>query len=608
MAQTAAQRLIARTGKTAADFRSNSALGEIFRKVGVRDTPELQRIKHLPRRDWTEISRDGYDELLSAHLRAPGGTMTLRPSQVALLTEACDLGGCLGQLGLGVGKTLITAVLPTLLGAERPVLLAPAKLRDKTKRDFDKLRKHWIIHPRIEFVSYQQLSRKKQADLLEELDPDLLMCDEVHALKNLKSGRTRRVARRMSARPDTMFVGLSGTLTVRTPMDYWHLLLWALLRKGLMPLPKNADEVQEWALAIGVGVDDDKRVLPGALLDLPLPEGLDPALPEITKARFAVRKRLRETPGFVMTEDTDVDASISLELICPPPSDVVNKALMDVRITNTSPNGDILLRPVDVWRQARQLACGFYYRWTPEAPSEWLFWRCNWGRYVRHVLGYSNKLDTPEQVLHWVEKCVKEQQRQDKFRLHDPAKPDDPDTGIDMLPSQILAEWQRWRPTFKPNPKAYWIDDSHMRWLMQTYCTDKEDPTLIWVEHVAVGELLAELTGFPYCHEGGRDQKGRYIEDLSGQHVICSVESCNEGMNLQAWHRNLVVSCPPSGKTWEQMIGRTHRSGQLADEVEVLVFRSCIEQEEGLDEATKQAEYAFETFGQKQRLMLADRV
>jgi hypothetical protein len=605
---TALERMLERTGKTITDFRSNSQLGEIFRRTGVRATPEFQRIKFLPRRSWLQLSEDGYREKLSEFLRAPGGTMTLRPAQVAVLTEAYDYRGCVGQLGLGAGKTLVTALLPTILSAERPVLLAPAKLRDKTARDFQKLREHWLVHPKIEFISYEQLARVKQAELLEQIDPDLIMADEVHRLKNLNAGCTKRVKRRMSKRPDTVFVGLSGTLTVRTPLDYWHLSMWALQRSGLLPLPKNYDETHEWALAIGVKVDDDKRVAPGALLEL-APEGLPEIMPAVTKARLGVQKRLRDTPGFVMTADTDVDASLTLQVIRPPRSERIEEALERMRKTRETPNGDTLIRPVDVWRQARELACGFYYRWEPAAHPIWLLWRTNWGRYVRHVLQSSSKLDTPLQVQQWVERTVKEGRKEEPFTLSDPDKPDDPEATIKLVPSEILRRWIEVRPVFKPNPVAYWIDDSYMRWLVATELTPKHPPTVVWVEHIAVATKLRELSGMPFCNRNARDDKGRHIEDLGGQHVIASIESCGEGVNLQeSWSRNLVVSCPPVGKVWEQMIGRTHRSGQTEDEVEVLVLGACPEQEQSLEQATLDAEYVFESTGQQQRLLLADRV
>ena len=599
--QTAYARLVERTGKTAADFRSNAKLGEVFRRNGIQRSADFERVYFLPRRDWPKLSEDGYLERLSAHLRVPGSSALLREAQVAILTEVHDLKGALGQLGLGVGKTLATALCPTILNAKRPLLLAPAKLRKKTARDFAKLREDWIIHPRIEFVSYEQLGRKQYADLLEEIEPDLIMCDEVHKLKNLKAAVTRRVKRRMKNAPNTMFVGLSGTITTRSLHDYWHLLLWALGPR-LMPLPVNHNDLSEWALAVDEKVDGYRRAAAGALLELPRPYD-PPEANELTLARMGVQHRLRQTPGFVMTEGTGVDASMSIELVVPPHSKVISAALEALREDWTTPNGEVLITPVDKWRFARQLACGFYYRWVPGAPLPWLEARRNWAKYVRSILVHSRTYDSPLQVQEAVEagKLVA------RFKIPHPTKPDH---FFSVTPQTLLSRWLEERPSFKPAPVAHWIDDSYMRWLLREHVFAKGlDPSIIWVEHVAVGEKLASLSGLPFCHRNGCDARGRYIEDLGGASVIASVASCGEGVNLQkAWHRNVVVSCMPNGPTWEQMLGRTHRSGQEADEVEVIMLNACPEQEAGFEQAVRDALYAYETTGQSQRLLLVDRV
>lgn len=601
MAKTAYARLVERTGKTAADFRPDSKLGEVFRRNGIQRTPEFERVYFLPRRDWPLLCGEGYLERLSAHLRLPGSQALLRPAQVAILTEAYDFRGALGQLGLGVGKTLATALLPTILNAKRPLLLAPAKLRKKTARDFARARKDWIIHPRIEFVSYQQLGRKKYVDLLEEIQPDVIMCDEVHKLKNLHAAVTKRVKRRMKNAPDTIFVGLSGTITARSLHDYWHLLLWALGPK-LIPLPVNHNDLKEWALAVDEKVERGVRAAAGALLELPRlvdPPGAD----ELTLARLGVQHRLRQTPGFVMTEATGVDASMSIELVVPPRSAAINAALDDLRVDWVTPNGEVLVTPVDKWRFARQLACGFYYQWVPGAPLLWLEARRNWAKYVRSILLHSHKYDSPLQV----QEAVEAGKLKVRFRIPHPTKEDH---FLSVTPQTLLSRWLEERPKFKPGPVAHWIDDSYMRWLLREHVFAKGlDHSIIWVEHVAVGEKLAALSGLPFCHRNACDSKGRFIEDLGGQSVIASVASCGEGVNLQtSWHRNVVVSCMPNGPTWEQMLGRTHRSGQEADEVEVVMLNACPEQEAGFEQAVRDALYAYETTGQNQRLLLVDRI
>ena len=66
-----------------------------------------------------------------------------------------------------------------------------------------------------------------------------------------------------------------------------------------------------------------------------------------------------------------------------------------------------------------------------------------------------------------------------------------------------------------------------------------------------------------------------------------------------------MLHATPTGKQWEQMIGRTHRYGQDADAVRVQVLTVVDEQVAGFEQAQADAEYIQQTTGQKQKLCLA---
>ncbi len=65
---------------------------------------------------------------------------------------------------------------------------------------------------------------------------------------------------------------------------------------------------------------------------------------------------------------------------------------------------------------------------------------------------------------------------------------------------------------------------------------------------------------------------------------------------------------PPSGRVWEQLLGRTHRPGQLADEVHVDVVIGHPNVRDDIMQAYMDAEYVRDTTGQPQKLLLADGV
>ena len=73
--------------------------------------------------------------------------------------------------------------------------------------------------------------------------------------------------------------------------------------------------------------------------------------------------------------------------------------------------------------------------------------------------------------------------------------------------------------------------------------------------------------------------------------VILSTKSNYMGRNLQdRWHKNLIVGPPGKADTQEQLIGRTHRTGQKSDIVEVSYFLGSVESAESVDRARARAE------------------
>jgi len=70
--------------------------------------------------------------------------------------------------------------------------------------------------------------------------------------------------------------------------------------------------------------------------------------------------------------------------------------------------------------------------------------------------------------------------------------------------------------------------------------------------------------------------------------------------------KNLVTSCPPSASIVEQLVGRTHRDGQEADEVVVDILLGCREHHDAFQRALDGARATADTLGHDQKLLLAD--
>ena len=545
----------------------------------VEATPEFRRVRDLPRRtsDGAALVAD-----LTDALSAPGGTQRLRALQARALYDAMECRGLFAPLGVGEGKTLISLLGAYVLDAKRPLLLLPANLVQKTQRDREAYAKHWLVPRHVRLMSYEILGRAQSASELEAYRPDLIVCDEVHKLKNRRAAVTRRVSRYMHDHPETLFVALSGTIMRRSLLEFGHILRWAL--KDGAPVPRTHDELEAWASALdedlsGRPGEELGRLEPGALLDLCNEEELR-ELP-LTAARRGFRRRLVDTPGVVASEGGGerVDCSIHLRALRYEVAAVTEQHFATLREHWKLPSGETLSQGVDVWRHARELALGLHYEWDPPAPDPWLEGRRAWAAFVRETLSRSRTLDSELQVAQAVA----------AGKLSD---------------GGLLAAWKAIRDTFEPNTVPVWHDDSALRlcagWL--------RTPGVVWTEHGFFAERLSEVTGVPYYGAQGLDANKRFIDDApAGSSAIVSIDANREGRNLQTkWNRCLFTSPPEGADVWQQAIGRFHRPGQTEDEVQVDVLLGCAEHANAFRKALAGARAVQDTTGAESKLLLAD--
>lgn len=565
----------ARKGKTKAAEVTDVIVGRnktVRESVG--DTKELQRIIDLPRRDWTEHAEE-LAATMTARLKKPNGSQALFPVQAVSLYEIYKHErGALLPIQVGGGKTLISYLAAWAAKSRVTVLLVPASLRQKTLRDFRSYGKHWKRPPgRLIVLNYEKLSSAKSADILDRIKPDLIVADECQKLKNRKAACTKRVHAYLRKNPETRFVGLSGTIVKRSIMDFHHHAGWAL--GDGMPLPMGAQEATTWARAVDPK-PDGPRVQPGALSRLGPVEDRE-------QARKTLGERIGQTPGVVVTAGESTGSTLILSTWAPDLDPEIAEALERLRKDHVTPWGDEVADPRDLWRVARQLVCGFSYRWEPPPPPEWLLARKRWKGFARYVLDQGVEgLDSELRVAN----AVKVGKLNDKGR------------------------WDAWaaiRSRYHPekNRATRWISKDTLR---QAVKVIGKKPSLVWVEHRAVGHALAQATGWPYAYKDGADEQGRLVESYAGkQTVILSIASNHKGLNLQAWNHNDILMPPSSGDIWEQIMGRTDRTGQEADEITYRVMLGDPSVEAGFANAFADARFQWQTLGQPQKLLLADK-
>lgn len=553
--------LVAKVGE---DIRPNSTMAQIAKRVGVSRTSEFKRIENLPRRKWQDIVTPEVVQDVTDYLKTPNGTMTFKPIQAAAIIEIHDYKGAFLPVGVGKGKALMSLMAATVLEAKRPLLIVPADLREQTIRKvIPEMGKHWRLNPNLRVISYSELPLAHNANLLPEMRPDLIILDECHKAKNVKSGTVRRLHRYMSEHPYTQVVAMSGTVSNRSLRDYWHLCFWCL-KETLTPLPLKWTELCAWADAIDEGVANPMD--PGALLEFCEPE-------DEGNVRKGYRRRLTETPGVVASGDEELGVSLVIRKWKAQATEEVWATMSNCREIWEDPNGDPITEAVALWRLMRQLALGFWYRWDPLPPEDWMTARREWKRFVRHTISYNRRgLDTELQV--WNDQAKK--------------------------PGTEFLAWSALKDTFEPNVVTEWIDTSIFS-RIKDWLTIGDG--IVWVEHTSFGERAAKELGIPYF--GAGKKASSEILDASGP-IIASIAAHGTGKNLQQWNRNLITSPPASGKIWEQLLGRTHRMGQQADTVTCDVLLHAPELINSFEQALADARYLEDSLGGRQKLNYAD--
>lgn len=628
----------------------NAYTGKVDRPDFVPLSAELNRVSKVPRRVMSPEDAAWLADELTARLKKPRGTMRLKPVQGWALYELGTVGGLLGALSVGSGKTLVSLLAPVVMKSHRPVLIVPAGLVEKTKRDKEVLEQHWHLPLFIRIMSYEWLGREQAAKALTEWDPDLVILDECHRAKN---NRDAAVARRITrffrehskkARVVVPHAGLafgggkpvvkaplhcaalSGTVTKRSLHDYAHILTWCLPAE-LLPIPTHYTDLSLWADALDEKKNEVRRIDPGAL-EILCVDDADRELwrtDRITAARKTYRRRLVETPGVVATSESKVDASLVVRGLRVDMGPGVDEAFTVMRKDWKTPDGWTIPDAITWARHARELALGFFYVWDPRPPIEWQRARAAWHQNVREILKHSRTYDSEKQVrnfaLQGALKVLPESWHpyakeiaSPKVKIWTPAqrlacseqlmtelrskKLKDDDEWI-----VSLFEWKGLQNTFEINTRPEWIDATACEFVA-TWA--RKNTGIVWTEHTCVGSRLSTEFGLNYYGRKGLDAQGRFIYEHDTRTSLAASRPANgEGLNLQGWCKNLITSLLPNGARNEQLLGRTHREGQFADEVEVEFIVSCDEHLKSLDQALKDARYIESSTGSPQKLLLA---
>lgn len=535
------------------------------RYTPVRASPEFERVRALPTR---EITPENFDELRRI-LTKPKATMRLWDDQCAALLEALSVNGLFGCLDVGAGKTLISQLLPTVLDKKAVILTTPG-LVEQGRQMRTVYRRSFHIRDDLRYVSYSTLSTAESARVLEDMNPELIIPDEFHCLKDPNAARTKRFLRFMKRHPRTLLCVLSGTPAKRSIKDFWHMLILSL-RDG-SPLPKDRPTATEWAEALDV--------MPDGVMPRPAGVLRQFCANDLESPRVGWQRRFKATAGVVTSTTSDLDSELILRKLKFRPSGKILAALADLENKWELPTGEQLIFSLELARAKRQVRMGGYYRWVwpaeiPERDRQrWKFFRSEYQRNLRLFLKIHSKEDL------------------DSIKLVENA--------IDRGEVQIdgFDQWQKVSAEISaPDTVWEWIDKSSVLYTVQWARANA--PSIVWTDVVPVGAEIGLQLGVPYYGAGSEAAEG-ILAEKGNRCVVASIKAHGTGRNLQAFRRALVAGGSPTGLVWHQLLGRLHRSGQLAKTVEFdLMFP------EEMFAAQKDAEFNQETLGNDQKLLTA---
>lgn len=550
-------------------------------------SPDLERVLALPRRP--QVHPQELVEKWTAKLRRPGGTMVLYPAQAFALEELELYGRLFAAIGAGGGKTLVGLLTPVVIGSRTAAYFTKSGLLKQIReRQYPELVKHWLLPSLVDFyspgtecvlhlASYESLSSPKTGgELLERINPDLLVADEAHTFSQ-PSTRTRRFRAGFRKRPSTRFVPMTATPYSRSIKDAAPLCKLSL-REG-SPLPLSQPVLEEWAAAVDEPRGDAIPAPRGALEALG-----DGPMPQVFGRRFV------ETPGVVVSLDQRLPTALNLysrQLRVPK---IVKDALLELRGSWVTPDGDELTDNLAFSRYARQMACGFYYRRTwprgePKAlQKEWLTARSEWSREVRAYLQGRTAPGLDSESL------LEAAAQDGRWR------------------SNTYARWADVRDQCEPGTEAVWLDpflaEDAAAW-------GGGEPGVIWTDWTELGRRISKLGGFEYF--GGKEDEARFgafVLARQARTVVLSVDARGTGTDGLQWFmsRQLFTRNTSNGKNWEQYLARLHRKHQTAPEVETYLYRHTPEATRALDDAVKNARQLEELLKSPQRLNYGTRL
>lgn len=553
----------------------------------------------------------------------------LLPAQAWMLREISLNQGLLAHMSVGAGKTVCNILGSlALTDVKQVLLLIPPSLRDQIQHDYQMISQHFhvpgfILHigdekplyptgaipgrPTLHCLPYSRMSMPEESNFIPNLGPDAIISDECDSIRSMTSSRGMRIAKWFAGgdtpeekqkRMSTKFLGWTGSLTDHSITEFNFLALFALRDKS--PLPLDPNVVIEWGRCLDATTNPSP---PGELLKFCSP-GED--------VRHAFRRRLSETPGFIIANVTDIEITGGgglvqndiREKVAPPLPAIIVQALAmvrsGVRPDTLIPNpkyeifdDEELEDALAIARAAQEVSVGvLYFPTFPHGEEQWLIkeWFKHRRAYNREVREKSLEGNT------YLDSAMLCEHAAMRHWGDHPKRDDRPDWH-----SMAWPGWRDIKDKVKPVMESCVLDDfiaqDAVEWA-------SERVGIVWYNMRALATRMQELSGMP-VHDGGSKGGERLRAEKGNRSIICSIKSNGRGRDgmQHVFDRQLIVNSMASATGFEQLLGRMHRRGQRSGLVSTEIYLHTPELRKSLDQAIRRSRYVRDILGADQKLL-----
>jgi hypothetical protein len=606
-------------------FRTVTAQMQANANASIR--MEIERITALP--IVLEPTEEEIDMVSRHYITSPSSVFNrLLPEQVNALMQYHEYGGLVCPIKVGGGKSLVSVLIVndayTFFGKKRIVLMTPPHLVDQLRNiELPKYRRHISINVPFYWlagstagkrklaaksqragcyvVSYSLLSGPDGAEILNSIEPDMIVGDEIHAIASANPSARGRRFKEVVKKFNPQLVGLSGTITKKSPRDYHFLVTNALAERAFIPRPSQLAD--EWAKIIDCNAanldqcQQGQAPQPGPIRVLVdwakdnFPEGDYPN--NLVGFRRAFKVRMETCPGVVSSEGDEGGVSARMSNIkitqaekqaCPG-WDTLQAHIRKLEDEWIAPNGDEIDHQIHMWQWRYCLeGFGFYNNltWpTPEKVSairnislQEALDRIEMSKYQHELQQEYSKV-----LRKWITNKARRGLDTPFLIGGDMAQNGSANVGTELYSAWTKARDARFPEMVQRSSSVVRVCDFRVKaitaWAKWWYSERPNKAAIVWYCNNGVGRWLKEYfeeAGLPtlYC-PAGTAGKSNLADDTKGNHfAIASFKAYSDGLNLQYHHdAECFAQWPREAYKVHQAIGRVRRTGQTADEIRI---------------------------------------